>query len=97
MQSSSSPIHANFVYCISVWYQYFESIHKIEHFLRLELDNFDCNFDILVRKNEKVTMEIKRQEVLAAEVFIPYKALFFEVSFFLGGVNLTPPSYLKKN
>lgn len=40
-----------------------------KRFLRLEHDNFDCNFDILVRKSKSNIMEIKRQRVLATEVF----------------------------
>ena len=40
-----------------------------KRFLRLEHDNFDCNFDILVRKSKSNIMEIKRQRVLATDRF----------------------------
>ena len=65
-----------------------ESFQKLEQilksFLRLELDNLDCNFDILVKKNEKVKMELKRQEPVT-KVFNPSKAELFEGNCSLGG------------
>lgn len=40
-----------------------------KRFLRLEYDNFDCNFHILLRKSKSNIMEIKRQRVLATDRF----------------------------
>ena len=49
-----------------------ESIRKIEKIqkrcLRLIFDNYDSNYDVLLRKSGKVKMEIKRLRVLAIEI-----------------------------
>ena len=50
-----------------------ESIRKIEKiqkgWLRIVLYDYDNDYDILLRKSGKVTMEIKRLRVLAIEIF----------------------------
>ena len=50
-----------------------ESIRKIEkiqkRYLRIVLDNYDSDCDVLLRKSGKVTMEIKRLRVLAIDIF----------------------------
>ena len=50
-----------------------ESIRKIEkiqkRYLRIVLDDYDSDYDVLLRKSGKVTMEIKRLRVLAIDIF----------------------------
>ena len=65
----NSSIYANFNYCPLV----LESIRKIEkikkHCLKIVLDDYDSDYDVLLRKSGKVTMEIKRLRVLVIEIF----------------------------
>ena len=50
-----------------------ELIRKMEKILklclRIVLDDYDSNYDVLLRKSGKVTMEIKRLRVLPIEIF----------------------------
>ena len=67
-------IYANFNYCPLVWhFSTCESIRKIEQIqkrcLRIVLDDYDSDDDVLLRKSGKVTMEIERLRVLAIEIF----------------------------
>ena len=67
-------IYANFNYCPLVWhFSTCESIRKIEKVqkrcLRIVLDDYDSDYNVLLRKSGKVTMEIKRLRVLAIEIF----------------------------
>ena len=60
----NSFIYANFNYCPLAWHlSTCELIRKIEKIqkrcLKIVLDDFDCNYDVLPRKSGKVTMEIK--------------------------------------
>ena len=60
----NSFIYANFNYCSLVWhFSFCESIRKIEKIqkscLRIVLDDYDSDYDVLLRKSGKVTMEIK--------------------------------------
>ena len=64
-------IYANFNYCPLVWhFSTCESIRKIEKIqkrcLRIALDDYDSDYNVLLRKSGKVTMEIKRLRVLAS-------------------------------
>ena len=70
----NSFIYANFNYCPLVWhFRTCESIRKIEKIqkrcLRIALDDYDSDYDVLLRKSGKATMEIKRLRVLAIETF----------------------------
>ena len=69
-----SFIYANFNYCPLVChFSTYESIRKIEkiekHWLRIVLDDYDSDYDVLLRKSGKVTVEIKRLRVLFIEIF----------------------------
>ena len=60
----NSFIYANFNYCPMVWhFSACESIRKIEKIqkrcLRIILDDYHSDYDVLLRKTGKVTMEIK--------------------------------------
>ena len=70
----NSFIYANSKYCPVAWhFNTCKSIRKIEkiqkHCLRIVLDGYDSDYDVLLRKSGKVTMEITRLRVLALEVF----------------------------
>ena len=70
----NSFIYANFNYCPLVChFSNCESIRKIEKIqkrcLRIILDDYDSDYDVLLRKSGKVTMEIKLLRVLAIEIF----------------------------
>ena len=70
----NSFIYRNFNYCPLVWhFSTCESIRKIEKIekccLRIEFDDYDSDYDVLLRKSGKVTMEIKWLRVLAFEIF----------------------------
>ena len=61
----NSFVYANFNYFLLVWhFSTYESIRKTEktqkHFLRIALDDFEREYDVLPRKSGKVTMETKR-------------------------------------
>ena len=69
-----SFIYANFKYCpVACHFSTCESIRKIEKIqkrcLRIVLDDYCSNYDVLLRKSGKVTIEIKRLKVLAIEIF----------------------------
>ena len=67
-----SFIYANFNYCPLVWHlcQSIRIIDKIQkRCLRIVLDDYDSDYDVLLRKSGKVTMEIKRLRVLTMEIF----------------------------
>ena len=70
----NSFIYANFKYCPVAWhFSTCKSIRKIEKVqkrcLRIVLDGYDSDYNVLLRKSGKVTMEIKRLRVLAIEIF----------------------------
>ena len=70
----NSFIYANFKYCPVAWhFSTCKSIRKIEKIqkrcLRIVLDGYDSDYDVLLRKSGQVTMEITRLRVLAIEVF----------------------------
>ena len=70
----NSFIYANFNYFPLVWhFSTCELIRKIEKIqkccLRIVLDDYDSDYDVLLRKSGKATMEIKRLRVLAIEIF----------------------------
>ena len=70
----NSFIYANFNYCPLVWhFSTCESIRKIEKIqkrcLRIVLDDYDSDYDVLLREKGEATMEIKRLRVLAIEIF----------------------------
>ena len=70
----NSFIYANFNYCPLVWhFSTCESIRKIEKIqkrcLRIVLDDYDSDYNVLLRKSGKVTMQIKRLRILAIEIF----------------------------
>ena len=70
----NSFIYANFNYCPLVWhFSTCQSIRKIEKIqkrcLRIVLDDYESDYDVLLRKSEKVTLEIKRLRILAITSF----------------------------
>ena len=70
----NSFIYANFNYCPLAWhFSTCDSIRKIEKMqkrcLRIVLDDYDSDYDVLLRKSGKITMEIKRLRVLTIEIF----------------------------
>ena len=70
----NSFIYASFNYFSLVWhFSTCESIRKIEkiqkRYLRIVLDDYESDYDVLLRKSGKVTMEIKRLRVLAIGIF----------------------------
>ena len=70
----NSFIYADFNYCPLVWhFSTCELIRKIEKiqkcYVRIEFDDYDSDYDALLRKSGKVTMEIKQLRVLAFEIF----------------------------
>ena len=70
----NSFIYANFNYCPLVWqFSTCELLRKIlkiqKRCLRTVLDDYDSDYDVLLRKSGKVTMEIKRLRVLVIEIF----------------------------
>ena len=71
----NSFMYANFNYSPLIWhFSTCESFRKIEKIqkrcLRIVLDGYDSDYDVLLRKSGKVTMEIKQLRVLAIEIFI---------------------------
>ena len=70
----NSFIYANFNYCPLVWhFSTCKLIRKIEKMqkccLRIVLDDYDSDYDVLLRKSGKITMEIKPLRVLTIEFF----------------------------
>ena len=61
----NSFIYANFNYYPLVWhFSTCKSIRKIDKIQKRCLDDYDSDYDILLRKSGRVTMEIKRLKVL---------------------------------
>ena len=61
----NSFMYVNFNYCPLIWHfsacESFRKIEKIQkHCLRIILDGYDSDYDVLPRKGGKVTMEIKQ-------------------------------------
>ena len=70
----NSFIYANFNYWPLVWhFSTCESIRKIrkiqKYCLRIVLDDYGSDYDVLLRKSGKVTMETKRLRFLAFKIF----------------------------
>ena len=70
----NSFIYANLKYCLVAWhFSTCESIRKIEKIqkrgIRIVLDDYCSDYDVLLSKSGKVTIEIKRLKVLAIEIF----------------------------
>ena len=68
-----SFIYANFNYYSLIWhFSTCESIRKIDKIqkccLRIVLDDYDSDYDALLRKSGKVTMKIQRLRVLSMEI-----------------------------
>ena len=68
-----SFVYASFNFCPLVWHfstcQLIPEIKKIDkRCLRIVLDNYGNDYDVLLKKNGKVTMEIKRLRVLTIEI-----------------------------
>ena len=67
-------INANFNYCPIVWhFSSRESINKIENIqkraLRFLLNDYSSDYETLLKKTNKCTMEVKRLRLLALEIF----------------------------
>ena len=70
----NSLIYVNLNYCLLVWrFNIFKSIRKIgkiqKRCLRIVLDDYDSDYNVLLRKSGKVTMEIKPLNVLVIGIF----------------------------
>ena len=70
----NSFVYYNFNYCPLVWhFCSCESSQKIEKIqkrcLRLVLDDYESDYGNLIKKNGTTTMEIKRLQTLATEIF----------------------------
>ena len=70
----NSFIYANFNYCLLVWrFNTCGSIRKIEKIqklcLRIVLDDYDSDYNVLLRERGKLTMGVKRLKVLAIGIF----------------------------
>ena len=70
----NSLIYVNLNYCLLVWrFNIFKSIRKIgkiqKRCLRIVLDDYDSDYNVLLRKSGKVTMEIKQLNVLVIGIF----------------------------
>ena len=70
----NSFILSNFNYCPLVWHlSSCKSIRKIEKIqkrcLRIVLNDYECNYETLLRNSNKPTMEIRRLRTLAVEIF----------------------------
>ena len=82
----NSFVYSNFNYCSLVWnFCSCESSHKIEkiqkRYLKLVLDDQECDYGNLIKKNGSTTMEIKKLRTLATEIFKT--------------INSINPSYMK--
>ena len=71
----NSFMYANFNYSPLIWHfstgESFRKIEKIQkRCLRIVLDGYDSDYDDLLRKSGKVTMERKQLRVLAIDIFI---------------------------
>ena len=70
----NSFIYANFNYCPLVWhFSSKKSINKVENIqkraLRFLLNDYSSDYETLLKKSNKSTMEVKRLRVLALEIF----------------------------
>ena len=70
----NSFFYANFNYWPLVWhFSTSESIRKIQkiqkRYLRIALDDYESDYDVLLTKSGTLTMEIQRLRVLAIENF----------------------------
>ena len=70
----NSFILSNFNYCPLVWhFSSCESIRKIEKIhkrcLRMKLNDYESNYETLLRNSNKSTMEIQRLRTLTVEIF----------------------------
>ena len=70
----NSFIYANFNYCPLVWhFSSKKSINKIENIqkraLRFLLHDYSSNYETLLKKADRCTMEVKRLRTLALEIF----------------------------
>ena len=67
-------IYANFNYCLLVWhFSSRKSINKIENIqkwaLRFLLNDYSSDYETLLKKTNKCTMEVNRLRLLALEIF----------------------------
>ena len=70
----NSFIYSNFNYCPLVWhFSSRKSINKIENVqkraLRFLLNEYSSDYETLLKKTNKCTMEVKRLRLLALEIF----------------------------
>ena len=70
----NSFIYANFNYCPLAWhFSSRKSINKIENIqkraLRFLLNDYSSDYETLLKKTNKCTMEVKRPRLLALEIF----------------------------
>ena len=70
----NSFIYANFIYFPLVWYfcscKSFRKIEQIQkRCLRIILDDYKSDYEILLEKGETSTMNVKRMRILATEIF----------------------------
>ena len=70
----NSFINANLNYCPIVWhFSSRKSINKIENIqkraLRFLLNDYSSDYETLLKKTNKCTMEVKRLRLLALEIF----------------------------
>ena len=70
----NSFVYSNFNYCLLVWHfcsaKSVKKIKKIqERALRINRNNFSSEFESVLNKSGKSTMEVKRLRTLALEVF----------------------------
>ena len=70
----NSFIYSNFNYCPLVWhFSSRKSINKIENIqkraLRFLLNDYSSDYETLLKKTNKCTMEVKRLRLLALEIF----------------------------
>ena len=74
----NSFIYANFNYCPLAWhFSSRKSINKIENIqkraLRFLLNDYSSDYETLLKKTNKCTMEVKRPRLLALEIFKAFK------------------------
>ena len=70
----NSFIYANFIYFPLVWYfcscKSFRKIEQIQkRCLRIILDDYKSDYEILLEKGETSTMNVKKMRILATEIF----------------------------
>ena len=77
---TNSFILSNFNYCPLVWhFSSLESIRKIEKIqkccLRIILNDYESDYEILLYNSNKPTMEMRRLRTLAVEIFKTLNAI----------------------